>query len=154
MTMGVRAFHPKPRPSPLNQAQNMVQCVRFARQESVKMAQTAFSIRMDDGLKRDFSRFCENIGMTMSTAFVVFAKATLRERRIPFEISDSSEFAVPAERIPSRTEALRAFERIRAEVQSRGVPEMTMDEIDAEIAAARGERRRRKAAGFAAAGTR
>ena len=42
------------------------------------MAQTAFSIRMDDALKRDFSQFCENIGMTMSTAFVVFAKAALR----------------------------------------------------------------------------
>lgn len=113
------------------------------------MAQTAFSIRMDDGLKRDFSQFCENIGMTMSTAFVVFAKATLRERRIPFEISDSSESAVPTERIPSRAEAFQAFERIRAEVQSRGVPEMTMDEIDAEIAAVRGERRRRQAAAFA-----
>ena len=39
----------------------------------------------------------------------------------------------------------KAFENIRAEVQSRGVPEMTMDEIDAEIAAARKERRKRKA---------
>ena len=52
------------------------------------MAQTAFSIRMDEGLKRDFSQFCENIGMTMSTAFVVFAKAALRSRKIPFEIYD------------------------------------------------------------------
>lgn len=113
------------------------------------MAQTAFSIRMDDGLKRDFSQFCENIGMTMSTAFVVFAKATLRERRIPFEIFDSPKPATSTERIPSRADALRAFERVRAEVQSRGVPEMTMDEIDAEIAAVRGKRRRRQTAAFA-----
>ena len=41
------------------------------------MAQTAFSIRMDEGLKQEFSQFCENIGMTMSTAFVVFAKAAI-----------------------------------------------------------------------------
>lgn len=102
------------------------------------MAQTAFSIRMDDGLKRDFSQFCENVGMTMSTAFVVFAKATLRAHRIPFEIYDASA-AAPEGRV-TRREARQAFERIRADVRSRGVPEMTMDEIDAEIAAARHER--------------
>ena len=118
------------------------------------MSQTAFSIRMDEGLKRDFSQFCENIGMTMSTAFVVFAKAALRNRRIPFEIYD---YPVPAslekKRITSE-EALKAFESIRAEVQSRGVPEMTMDEIDAEIAAARKERRERKARELATTGAR
>lgn len=104
------------------------------------MAQTAFSIRMDDRLKRDFGQFCENVGMTMSTAFVVFAKATLRARRIPFEIYDASEAAVPRGEV-TRNEARLAFERVRADVQSRGAPELTMDEIDAEIAAARRERR-------------
>lgn len=109
------------------------------------MAQTAFSIRMDDGLKRDFSQFCENIGMTMSTAFVVFAKATLRGRRIPFEIYDYPAPPYLTEKHITSGEALTAFEKIRAEVQSRGVPEMSMDEIDAEIAAARKERRGRQA---------
>lgn len=118
------------------------------------MAQTAFSIRMDDGLKRDFSQFCENIGMTMSTAFVVFAKAALRSRRIPFEIYDYPESAAPAKRRVTSGEARRAFESIRAEVQSRGIPEMTMDEIDSEIAAARKERRERRARELAAAGAR
>lgn len=107
------------------------------------MAQTAFSIRMDDKLKRDFGQFCENVGMTMSTAFVVFAKATLRARRIPFEIYDASGAVAPKDRITSG-EAHRAFERVRADVLSRGVPEMTMDEIEAEIAAARRERRMRQ----------
>lgn len=118
------------------------------------MAQTAFSIRMDDGLKRDFSQFCENIGMTMSTAFVVFAKAALRSRRIPFEIYDYPVSAASEKGRVTSGEARRAFESIRAEVQSRGIPEMTMDEIDAEIAAARKERRERKARELAAAGVR
>ena len=52
------------------------------------MSQTAFSIRMDENLKRDFSQFCENVGMNMTTAFVVFAKAAVRERRFPFEIAE------------------------------------------------------------------
>ena len=109
------------------------------------MAQTAFSIRMDEGLKRDFSQFCENIGMTMSTAFVVFAKAALRARKIPFEIWDSPETVLPKKNCVTSEEALRAFHSISAEVQSRGIPEMSMDEIDAEIAAARRERRNRQA---------
>jgi hypothetical protein len=51
-------------------------------------------------------------------------------------------------------EALKAFESIRADVQSRGVPEMTMEEIDAEIAAARKDRRERQAKELAMAGAR
>ena len=110
------------------------------------MAQTAFSIRMDDGLKRDFSQFCENIGMTMFTAFVVFAKAALRDRRIPFEICDYRD-SESLERSQSRECARRAFEGMRAEIQERykDKPEPTMEEIDAEIARARKERRERLA---------
>ena len=118
------------------------------------MAQTAFSIRMDDGLKRDFGQFCENIGMTMSTAFVVFAKAALRCRKIPFEIYDYPVSASLTKKRITNEEALKAFENVRAEVQSRGVPEMTMEEIDAEIAAARKERRERKTTELAMAGAR
>lgn len=51
-------------------------------------------------------------------------------------------------------EALKAFESIRADVQSRGVPELTMEEIDAEIAAARKDRRERQAKELAMAGSR
>lgn len=105
------------------------------------MAQTAFSIRMDEDLKRDFSEFCNSVGMSMTTAFVIFARKTLNERRIPFTIDAPKESR--SERIAR--EGLEAFEAIRADIQARGVPEMTMDEIDAEIAAARRERRERKA---------
>ena len=48
------------------------------------MSQSTFSIRMDEDLKRDFSEFCNSVGMSMTTAFVVFARKTLNERRIPF----------------------------------------------------------------------
>lgn len=111
------------------------------------MAQTAFSIRMDDGLKRDFSRFCENVGMTMSTAFVMFAKTALRERRIPFEIRDFGE-SVPPFGLRASAEAARiAVAGARAEIRERYMdrPEPTMDEIDAMIADARRERRIRRA---------
>lgn len=51
------------------------------------MAQTNINIRMDAELKQQFETFCSEIGMSMSTAFTVFAKKAVREYRIPFEIS-------------------------------------------------------------------
>ena len=46
----------------------------------------------------------------------------------------------------SLEEGWDAFERMRDQVQAAGVPEMTLDEINAEIAEARAERKARKAA--------
>ena len=63
------------------------------------MSQVAFSIRMEAGLKRAFNEFCDNVGMNMSTAFVVFAKAAVRERRFPFEISDYTTSRHPLRRV-------------------------------------------------------
>ena len=52
------------------------------------MAQTSVNIRMDEDLKREFNDFCKEVGMTMTTAFNVFAKKTVKENRIPFVIGD------------------------------------------------------------------
>ena len=51
------------------------------------MAQTTFSIRMDEDLKKEFETLCDAFGITMSSAYVMFAKAVVRERRIPFPIT-------------------------------------------------------------------
>lgn len=51
------------------------------------MQTTNINIRMDSKLKKDFEEFCQDVGMSMSTAFTLFAKKTVRENRIPFEIS-------------------------------------------------------------------
>lgn len=45
------------------------------------------NIRMDSKLKKDFEEFCQDVGMSMSTAFTLFAKRTVRDNQIPFEIS-------------------------------------------------------------------
>ncbi len=55
------------------------------------MAQTNINIRMDEELKKQFDAFCSDVGMTMTTAFCIFAKTVVRERRIPFEISAESD---------------------------------------------------------------
>ena len=56
------------------------------------MAQSTFSIRMEDELKKEFDQMCSDFGMSMSTAITVFAKAVVRERKIPFEITASEPF--------------------------------------------------------------
>ena len=50
------------------------------------MANTNINIRMDIDLKRQFEAFCADMGMSMSTAFTIFARKAVREYRIPFEI--------------------------------------------------------------------
>ena len=51
------------------------------------MAQTTLSVRMDENVKKQFDAFCAEVGMNTSVAINLFAKAVLRERRIPFEIA-------------------------------------------------------------------
>lgn len=50
------------------------------------MACSRVSIRMDADLKKQFEEFCDDMGMSMTTAFNLFAKKTVRDYRIPFEI--------------------------------------------------------------------
>lgn len=51
------------------------------------MAQTNISIRIDENLKKQFEKFCEDTGMTMTTAFNIFVKKAVKEQKIPFEIT-------------------------------------------------------------------
>ena len=51
------------------------------------MAQTLVNVRMDEDVKREMEKTCKELGITMSTAFNIFARKMSRERRIPFEVS-------------------------------------------------------------------
>ena len=45
------------------------------------------NFRMDPDLKRNMEEVCAEMGLSMTTAFTIFAKKVWREYRIPFEIS-------------------------------------------------------------------
>ena len=51
------------------------------------MPQTLVNIRMDETLKKNMEQTCKELGMSMTTAFTIFAKKMSREKRIPFEVS-------------------------------------------------------------------
>lgn len=94
------------------------------------MAQATFSIRMDEDLKKQFDNLCTDFGMTASTAFNIFARAVVRERKIPFEI-------VASEPDISREQALQAFLALRAQSAQNFPDGMSLDEINQEIQKAR-----------------
>ncbi|GHT78119.1 hypothetical protein FACS1894104_0850 [Actinomycetota bacterium] len=51
------------------------------------MATKTVSIRIDEELYGKFSKFCEEVYVPASVLFSSFAAKTVREQRIPFEIS-------------------------------------------------------------------
>lgn len=51
------------------------------------MSQVLVNFRMDTEDKKGMEEVCKELGMSMSTAFNIFAKKMRRERRIPFDVS-------------------------------------------------------------------
>lgn len=96
------------------------------------MALATFSVRMDETLKKQFDSLCQDFGMNATTAINVFARAVVRQRRIPFEISS------PETNI-TREGAMEAFNALRAQSKENGVADMSLDDINKEIDLARAE---------------
>ena len=73
------------------------------------MSQVLVNFRMDAEDKKGMEDVCKELGMSMSTAFNIFAKKMRRERRIPFDVSIdpfySDENLAHLERITSKIDA-------------------------------------------------
>lgn len=55
------------------------------------MANVIVNFRIDEDLKKDFDKICDELGISMSTAYTMFVKKVVREKRIPFELSLKDE---------------------------------------------------------------
>ncbi|MBR1547976.1 MAG: type II toxin-antitoxin system RelB/DinJ family antitoxin [Prevotella sp.] len=102
------------------------------------MAQAAVTVRLDAGQKQQFDALCEQFGMSANTAFNIFVNAVIRSRSIPFAIKSNP--------LPTSTRALDLFLQQRRAAESSAEPELSLEEINAEIRAAREERRHKKQA--------
>ena len=96
------------------------------------MAQSAVTVRLDSEMKSQFDALCEQFGMSANTAFNIFVKAVVRSRSIPFAIKVS----------PSAQEL---FLQQRKVAEASHEPELSLEEINEEIRAAREELRKKKA---------
>ena len=47
---------------------------------------TTISLRMDDDMKRELDEMCAEMGMNISTFYMIYTKRALRDRKIPFDI--------------------------------------------------------------------
>ncbi|MDR1320509.1 MAG: type II toxin-antitoxin system RelB/DinJ family antitoxin [Gracilibacteraceae bacterium] len=93
------------------------------------------TVRVDEEIKRDFDSFCDNVGINITTAFNMFIKETLRTRQLPFIVTDVET------QNRTRQELQKAFSAAQKQSVVNGTDKMTMEEIDAEIAAYRREKR-------------
>jgi DNA-damage-inducible protein J len=48
---------------------------------------TMVNFRMDSDLKTKMEKTCKDMGLTLSSAFTMFATKVIQEQRIPFEIT-------------------------------------------------------------------
>jgi len=46
---------------------------------------------MDEELKKGMEKTCKDIGMSMTTAFTIFATKVNREKRIPFDLTAEAD---------------------------------------------------------------
>ena len=52
---------------------------------------TTISLRLDDDMKKELDAMCDEMGMNITTFFMIYAKKALRDRKIPFEITAPSD---------------------------------------------------------------
>lgn len=98
--------------------------------------QVLIQFRADKALKQEVTEIYESLGMDLSTAFRMFMKRSVLEKGLPFEAR------LPEDTV-TRTDGVNAFRLIRKQLA--GVPEMSLEEINAEIEEIRAERKARKA---------
>ena len=85
------------------------------------MAQTVnVNFRMDEDLKKIMEQTCSEMGLSMTTAFTIFAKKVAREKRIPFEVSAESN-----------SEYLAKLDTSLAQIRQGNVVVKTMEELEA-----------------------
>ena len=48
---------------------------------------TTVSLRFDDEMKKQLDEMCDEMGMNLTTFFMIYEKKALRDRRIPFEVT-------------------------------------------------------------------
>lgn len=96
--------------------------------------QVTSQFNIDEDLQQEVSEIYKSLGMDLNTAFRVFLIRSKIERGLPFS-------AKLLELHFTRIESWDAFEELHK--QALDVPEMSIEDINDEIAAARSERRHR-----------
>lgn len=85
---------------------------------------TTVSLRFEDKMKKELDEMCEEMGMNLTTFFMIYAKKALRDRKIPFEI------VAPRDSFYSENN-LRQIEKANQQIKEGKVVVKTMEELEA-----------------------
>lgn len=102
------------------------------------MASSVMQVRIDDTLKAQASAVYDELGLDLPTAIRMFLKRSVVVGGVPFSMTLPKQ-DYKAER------AVRAMQSLSDTAEKNGTATMTLDEINAEIAAARADRAVRNA---------
>ena len=102
------------------------------------MPMSVLQIRIEEDLKKQVSDLFESLGMDIPTAVRIFFKRALVEHGIPFEVK-----GMPSPTKQDGINLLNALHAAQEQAYKNGVSNLSEEEIEAEIKAARMERKKK-----------
>ncbi len=97
------------------------------------MATSVVQFRVEDDLKLEATAIYEKLGIDLSTAIRMFLKRSVMENGIPFSMTLDREY--------NSGFAMQAVNELNMQAKRNGVSDMSLEDINAEIAAYRKERK-------------
>lgn len=85
---------------------------------------TTVSLRIEDNMKKDLDEMCAEMGMNITTFFMIYAKRALRDRKIPFEI------IAPKDQFYSK-ENMECIRESKQQIAEGKIVQKTMEELEA-----------------------
>lgn len=106
------------------------------------------TLRIEDGLKRDCEAVFGDLGLNLSTAITLFLRQVVKQRGIPFALTCDRRRDVVVREFSDAELRKRGMiaKRFFSEMRDECDEDMSLDDINAEIAAARAERHARERA--------
>ncbi len=95
------------------------------------MGTSLVQVRVDKKLKEEVAEIYESFGIDLPTAIRIFFKKSVSVKGLPFDLRGSDHI--------ENTSRWNVYENARKSIQENNVPEMSLEEINAEIDAARKE---------------
>ncbi len=93
------------------------------------MANSLVQVRVDEQLKEEAAKLYEELGMDLPTAIRIFLKRSIQEKGIPFSMKLTD--------IQRGSREISAMKRMSQTAEEKGIADMSLEEINQEIQAAR-----------------
>lgn len=74
----------------------------YNRPEDRKMAKTTMNLRVDSILKKNAEKVFSDLGLSVSACVVLFLKATIREKGLPFDVRVSNTAKIKKTKKPNK----------------------------------------------------